>query len=169
MPFFIENFGPFFEIFWFLEIFLPYRFFISKKQVFSAGGVAAGAFFSEKKVQHFGQHFGPFFGFFWVWVFFVKQIFYKQKRSFFGWCIPRRAPSGRAGPGPPSLWQGGNIEKVHRKKCPRKLYFTFWEKYIFGSFYLSKRSDLCLERQISSRGSGSNFFLSKIDWKSLEL
>ena len=47
----VQNFGPFFRFFGGFGFFLPYRFFISKKQVFSAGGVAAGAFFYEKKVQ----------------------------------------------------------------------------------------------------------------------
>ena len=44
-----------------LVFFLPTRIFISKKEVFSAGGVAAGAFFM-KKVQNFGENFGLFFG-----------------------------------------------------------------------------------------------------------
>ena len=97
----------------------------------------------------------PFLRFFVGLGFFCHQIFYKQKTGFFGW----RAPSGGAGPGPPSFFQGGNIEKVHRKKCPGKLHFIFWGKIFVGAIYLSKRSDLCLVRQISSRGSGSNFFL----------
>ena len=120
-------------------------------------------FFCAKKGPKFWTIVWTLFQiFFLVWDFFAIQIFYKQKTSFFGWCIPGRAPSGRAGPGPPSSWQGGNIEKVHRKKCPGKLHFIFGEKYIFWQFYPSKRSDLCLVRQISSRGSGSNFFYPKL-------
>ena len=62
----LDPFGGFFWI-W---VFLPYRFFISKKHVFSAGGVAAGAFF-KKEFQNSGENVGPFLDkildpFFWL-------------------------------------------------------------------------------------------------------
>ena len=43
-----------------------------------------------------------------------------------------------------------------------------FRKMFFWLFHLSKCSETYLDRQISSRGSG-RIFLSKIDWKSLEL
>ena len=97
-----EILEPFLDFFGF-GFFLPYKFFISKKDVFSAGGVAAGAFFYEKKGPKFwwnfwtffGQHFGPFF------------------------------------------------------------LTIFWKKH-------SECSETYLVSQISSRGSGSNFFYPKL-------
>ena len=66
---------------------------------------------------------------------------------------PLRGRAPRAGP--PRVGR----KKVGRKKCPGKLHFIFFEKIDFWTFYLSKCSDSYLERQISSRGSGSNFFI----------
>ena len=54
-----EILEPFWDFFGF-GFFFAIQIFISKKDVFSAGGVAAGAFFYEKKVQNFGENFGPF-------------------------------------------------------------------------------------------------------------
>ena len=60
-PFLGQNFGPFFGFFF---------DFISKKHVFSAGGVAAGAFFVKKKGPKFWAKFWTlFFEFFGVWFF----------------------------------------------------------------------------------------------------
>ena len=64
----------------------------------------------------------------------------------------------RGAPGPPRVGR----KKVGRKKCPGKLHFVFWKKH-------SKCSETYLDRRISSRQSGSNFLLSKVDRRSLEL
>ena len=71
----------FFGFFW-VWFFLPTRFFIGKKEVFSAGGVAAGAFFCEKKVQNFGQNFGAFFCFFGGLAFLPNRFFISKKQFF---------------------------------------------------------------------------------------
>ena len=82
---------------------------------------------------------------------------------------PSRArPFGARWAGPRLLCVGWKYRKSSHEKVSRKTTLCFLLKLRFWSFYLSKRSETYLERQISSRQSGSNF-LSKIDWRTLQL
>ena len=63
----------------------------------------------------------------------------------------RGAPLQGAGARPfGARWAGfpGNIGKVHKKKCPRKLYFIFLEKYfvqgVFGTLNRARKLILFL-------------------------
>ena len=92
-----------------------------------------GYFKSVPYLVHFWNFFEKKFHFFHLGFLelFLKKVpkTWKKKRSMYGtfWT----PGSGRAGPGPPSFFQGGNIEKVLKKKCPGKLYFIFWGKIVF--------------------------------------
>ena len=74
---------------------------------------------------------------------------------------PLRGALGRA---PPPVCRVEILKKFTGKSVPEN-YTLFFGK---NTFFLSKRSETYLERQISSRQSG-RIFLSKIDWRTLEL
>ena len=103
---------------------------------------------SQKNRKKSVQKFGRFWG---VWVFFANQIFYKQKRGFFGWWRCRR-------------------RFFCEKKGPKfwRKFWTFFGQNVGPFFWLlfGKKHSKCFEtylvRQISSRGSGSNFFYPKL-------
>ena len=112
-----QNFGPFLRFFLLFWDFFAIRFFISKKQVFSAGGVAAGAFFCEKKRSKILEKIlDPFWTKFWTFF----GMYFLGKKIF----------------------------------CVILLIKTLW--------FVSRTTDL-VERI------REQFFLSKIDWRSLEL
>ena len=84
-------------------------------------------------------------------------LFFGQNWLFRGFCLyfNRARPFGARWAGPPFLFLGWKYWKSSQEKVYRKTILYFFGKH-------SKRLETYLERQISSRGSGSNFFYPKL-------
>ena len=101
------------------------------------------------------QNFGRFFWIFLGLGFFCQPDFLQAKNRFFRLGAPLRGALGRA---PPPFSRVEILKKFTGKSVLEKCTLFFGKNI----FLVSKRSDLCLVRQISSRGSGRNFFYPKL-------
>ena len=110
---------------------------------------------SQKKTKKGSKILDPFLRFFWFLRFFCHTDFLQAKNSFFSAGAPLRGALGRA---PPPFSRVEILKKFTGKSVPENC-TLFFGKNSFWSFYLSKCSETYLVSQISSRGSGSNFFI----------